>query len=97
MQYQVIGMDGTDEKALSRRLAVREEHITVGKKLKAEGKVLFGYALLGDAGQMIGSVYLFEVSSKDELDQIIQNDPYTKGDVWKEIEIKEVKVPGFVL
>jgi len=33
MQFTIIGLDGKDEKALERRLAVRDAHIALGEEL----------------------------------------------------------------
>lgn len=34
MQFLVIGKDGTDEKAMERRLAVRRPHLELGDKME---------------------------------------------------------------
>ena len=60
MQYIVIGYDGTDEKAMDRRLAVREEHLASVKKRFEAGEHLYGAAILDDEGKMIGSVMVVE-------------------------------------
>lgn len=97
MQYAVIGLDGKDQDALNRRLVVREKHIELSDKLRAEGKALFGYALLNQEGQMIGSVYVMQFDTRQELDDWLKIEPYVTGNVWQEIEVKPVKVgPSFV-
>jgi uncharacterized protein YciI len=96
MQFLVIGHDGTDEHALSRRMAVREAHIALGDKLRDAGKMLYGAAILDDHGKMTGSVLICEFDSRAELDQWLKEEPYVKGDVWKEIEVQPCKVgPSF--
>ncbi|MFD9105848.1 YciI family protein [Streptomyces virginiae] len=93
----LIGRDGTDEGALDRRLAVREAHIALGDKLVAEGRMLFGTALLGDDGNMIGSMLVLDYPSRAELDQWLAVEPYATSGVWEEITITPVRVgPSFV-
>ena len=97
MQFIVLGYDGADEGALERRHAVREEHITLGDKLRAEGKAIFGVAMLDDDGQMIGSVYVMEFENRAELDEWLKVEPYVTGDVWRRIEVIPAKVgPSFI-
>ncbi|GGQ27778.1 hypothetical protein GCM10010215_60060 [Streptomyces virginiae] len=97
MQFMLIGRDGTDEGALDRRLAVREAHIALGDKLVAEGRMLFGTALLGDDGNMIGSMLVLDYPSRAELDQWLAVEPYATSGVWEEITITPVRVgPSFV-
>ena len=53
-------------------------------------------ALLDDDGKMIGSVMIFDVDSREELDALLENEPYVTGNVWQDIEIKACKkAPGF--
>ena len=96
MPFLILGYDGDDEKALERRLAVREEHIRLGDSLLAEGKVLYGVAMLDDAGKMIGSVYIMNFETREEVDEWLKIEPYILGDVWKRVEVTPCKVgPSF--
>ncbi len=88
MQYLVIAWDGTDADALNRRLAAREAHLDGVKALKAEGKLLVGGAILDDEGKMIGSSVIVDFPSRADLDAWLQNDPYTKGNVWQRVEVR---------
>ncbi len=97
MPFLVLGYDGEDEDALARRMAVRDEHIKMGDRLRDEGKVLYGVAMLDDSGKMIGSVYIMNFDTREELDAWLKTEPYVSGDVWKRIEIKPCKVgPSFL-
>ncbi len=53
MQFVIIGLDGTDEEALNRRMAVRADHIALGDKLMASGNMWYGAALWNDDGKMM--------------------------------------------
>ncbi|HVE11863.1 MAG TPA: YciI family protein [Elusimicrobiota bacterium] len=97
MQFIVTGRDGTDPKALERRMAVREAHLKQADGLKAEGKLLYAAALLDDAGKMAGSVMICEFASRADLDGWLAVEPYVTGKVWAAVEVRPCKVgPAFV-
>ncbi|RLV69300.1 YCII-related [Streptomyces sp. CBMAI 2042] len=97
MQFMLIGRDGTDEGALERRLAVRDAHIALGDTLVAEGKMLFGTALLDENDRMIGSMLVLDYPSRAELDQWLAVEPYAVSGVWEDITVTPVRVgPSFV-
>jgi len=94
MQFIVIAHDYKD--GLERRLKVREKHLKHGDKLVAEGKALYGVALLDDKRDMKGSVYIMDFPSRRELDEWLQTEPYVKEKVWEKIEVIPCKVgPSF--
>lgn len=92
MHFMLTGYDGTDEGALGRRLAVRERHLELGVRLAEAGRLLYGAAILDDAGQMIGSVLILDYPSRTELEEWLKVEPYITGDVWRRIEIVPVRV-----
>lgn len=92
MQYIVTGFDGTDEKAIDRRLAAREEHLKGVERRFNAGEHLYGAALLDDTGKMIGSQMIVEYPSLDELNKWLEEEPYILGKVWEKVEIKPCKV-----
>ncbi|MEL7568523.1 MAG: YciI family protein [Dehalobacterium sp.] len=97
MQYLVTAYDGTDEKSLERRLAVREEHMkSVESKLKTR-EHLYGGAILDDTGKMIGSVLIVDYPSREELDNWLKVEPYVVGNVWERIDIQPLKVAPFFM
>ena len=93
MQFLVIGHDGTDDQALSRRMTAREAHLAGVVKMKEEGKAIFGTAILDDQGNMIGSVMVMDFPSREELDTWLNIEPYVKGGVWLRIEVLPTQVP----
>lgn len=96
MQYVVIAYDHKDG-GLERRLAVREKHIALGDKMRAEGNYLMGAALLNEHGQMTGSVMILDFPLKKELDDWLKIEPYVMEKVWDKIEIIPCKVgPTFL-
>jgi uncharacterized protein YciI len=97
MQFIVLAYDGTDQGALARRLAVRDDHVKLGDKLRDAGKMHLGIALLNDAGKMIGSMLVCDFDSRQELDEWLAIEPYVRGKVWETIEVTPCRIgPSFV-
>nr|WP_082995097.1 YciI family protein [Halomonas elongata] len=92
MQYVVTALDFTDQNALSRRIENREAHLAGLKKMVAEGTFLSGGAILDSEGRMVGSSAHVEFNSREALDNWIDNDPYTTGKVWGQIDIREINL-----
>ncbi len=92
MQFVVIARDGSDAQALERRMKAREAHLANVAKLKEQGKMLMGGAMLDDAGKMIGSVMVFDFPDQAQLEVWLKNDPYSTGGVWKSMEVNPFRV-----
>ncbi|PLT35208.1 YciI family protein [Bacillus sp. V5-8f] len=92
MQYIVTAYDGTDEKAIDRRLKVREEHLEGVERRVKEGHHLYGGAILDDEGKMIGSMMVVDFPSREELDNWLKVEPYVMGNVWQKIDIQPFRV-----
>ncbi|HQH79731.1 MAG TPA: YciI family protein [Synergistaceae bacterium] len=97
MQFLVLGYDGTDPEALSRRLAVREEHLKLFREGLASGKFRFGTAILNDDGQMAGSAILAEFPSREALEEWLRREPYVTGHVWQTITVHRAQMPACLL
>ncbi|UCE18144.1 MAG: hypothetical protein JSV84_14975 [Gemmatimonadota bacterium] len=96
MQFIVIAYDDTDEGALQRRLAVREDHLKTAKEMFDSGKWLYAAGILNDDGVMIGSMIVCEFPTRDELEQQwLKEEPYIIGNVWKKIDIYRTQVAPF--
>lgn len=97
MQFLVIGRDGADSEALNRRMAVRQAHIELGDKMRAQGKMLFGVAILDDSDKMVGSMLVCNFESRSELDDWLRIEPYVTGGVWQDVQVQSCKVgPTFL-
>ena len=92
MQFLIIGRDGTDDAAMSRRLAVRDAHIALGEKLRVAGNMWYGAALLNDHHQMIGSMLLMDFKDDRELRDWLDIEPYMTGKVWEQVEVQKCNV-----
>lgn len=92
MQFLVIGKDGTDEKAMERRMAAREAHLNLGDKMEASGERWYGCVMFDDNGNMIGSMAVMDFPSERELQAWLKYEPYAVGKVWKTIEVYKCNV-----
>jgi len=92
MEFILIAYDGTDAGALERRMKYRPEHLERIEKLKKAGEFLIGGAILSEAGQMIGSMILYNFPDRASLDERLKDEPYIFGKVWEKIEIKPFRV-----
>jgi len=93
MRFLVLGYDGSGEKALERRMAVREDHLAGSRQMYASGRWLYSGAILDDEGTMIGSFVVCDFASREELEERwLRDEPYVAGGVWERIEIHPVHV-----
>lgn len=87
MQFTVIGLDGKDEWALGRRLAVREEHIKLWEELLASWNMWYWAAIWDDDKKMIGSILMYDFKDEAEFNAYMEKEPYVVWKVWEDIQI----------
>lgn len=87
MQFVVIGLDGVDKDAPSRRQAARQAHIAMGENLLTLRNLWYGAVLLHDDSSMKGSIYVVNFPSEKELRAWLDEEPYIVGDVWRKVTI----------
>lgn len=92
MQFILTGYDAKDKAAIERRMAVREDHLENVKHLKQSGNFIWGGAILSEAGIMIGSVIIYEYGTREELDTMLEKEPYIIGKVWDKVQIENFKL-----
>lgn len=92
MQFLLLAYDGTDAEAPSRRTKVRPEHLERISVIKKKGEFITGGAILDENGNMKGSMIIYEVPDREALDEILKDEPYITGDVWRKIEIKHFRL-----
>jgi len=63
MQFLVLGYDGTDDKAVERRMAVREDHLTGSQQMYAAGRWQDSGALLDDGFGVRSLILVFSPTS----------------------------------
>lgn len=91
-QYLVIAHDGDDAEALPRRMAARPLHLAGASRLKANGNLLMGGAILNEQGQMNGSVMIVQFENQADFEAWYTQEPYITQDVWHSVEVKPFKV-----
>ena len=92
MQFLVIWRDGTDKKAIERRMSVRQAHLDLGTKMRKLGNRWYGAVLLDNNDTMIGSMAVMNFPSEKGLHEWLEKEPYVTGGVWKSIEIIKCNV-----
>jgi len=98
MQFIVIAYDGTDEKALERRMTVRADHLKQAEKWHGNGKWLYACGILNERGDLIGSMIVCDFPSREEMQrEWLDHEPYMLGRVWEKVDIHPARVPSFYL
>lgn len=97
MHFLIIARDGTDDRALERRLSARERHLASITRLRDEGRALYGAALIDDSGVMRGSVLVMNFETREDLDAYLLGEPYVTEEVWKDIEVRRCRVPDLFM
>lgn len=82
MLYSVIAYDKNDH--LQKRLSLREGHLEF---LSSCDKLKLAGPFLNDKEEPVGSLLVFDVETKEELEAILQQDPYAKADLFKSVTI----------
>lgn len=76
--------------ALSERMAVREAHLAyIGEHIE---RVKLAGPLLDEAGEMAGSLILYEAGSLAEAQAFSDADPYKAAGVFERVEISAMKI-----
>jgi len=97
MQFLVFATDATDDGALNRRMAARDEHVAMISAYREKGNMLIGAARLDDAGKMIGSTIICDFPTREDLDKWLEKEPYLQNNVWDEVKIEACAVgPSFL-
>jgi len=95
MDFLIIAYDGTDAGAPQRRQKAREGHLQRAQRMREEGHLVEGGAILNEQGGMIGSTLYMRFDDRQALQDYIDNDPYVTGQVWEKIEVKPIKLVKF--
>lgn len=81
----VIARDGTDAGAEARRLAARPPHFDRVRAAAEDGTLLFGSAILDEAGRMAGSVAVTRHADHASAQRFWAEDPYVTQGVWQDL------------
>jgi len=91
MPFIVIAQDYDNSSEL--RKIHRPAHLEYLKKLQNEKKLLVAAATLNDDAMMDGSVCIFLVSNEQEVLDLLKDEPYVIGKVWRSTQIIPCIVP----
>ncbi|QDL92779.1 hypothetical protein FDP22_13880 [Paroceanicella profunda] len=91
MQFTVIARDDTAPGTLDRRMAHRPEHLEGLFAGKKDGSIIDGGAIIGEDGNMAGSVMLYEAEDRAALDALLAAEVFYREKVWKDIEIIPIR------
>ncbi|TFK44500.1 hypothetical protein BDQ12DRAFT_717646 [Crucibulum laeve] len=86
--FFVYAPDKTDEGALDRRLSVREAHLKVAKERVANGFIRVGgmmttpETMLAEKKKMVGSMFVCQAESIEEVKKAVETDIYYTSNVW---------------
>ncbi|MCK6209047.1 YciI family protein [Georgenia sp. EYE_87] len=84
MPYLVETYDKPDHHDL--RLQVRDEHLQFLAE-NAELLLACGAKLSDDGGTASGGIYLLDVDSREEAEQLIAQDPFTRADLFDRVVV----------
>ncbi len=71
--------------SLELRKSVRPRHLAYLELIS--GRIAYGGPLLDHDGQPCGSVIIYNVENREEAEQLISEDPYTKAELFGHTEI----------
>lgn len=92
MGHVILGWDGTDAEAASRRAAVRPRHLDVITRWAAAGRLSLGVPLFGPEGQALGS--LMVLGEEDELGarEYLLEEPFARDGVWLSYQMRPFRI-----
>lgn len=90
MDFVVTAYDTPD--ALELRMQHRASHLAGARRLADDGHLRSGGAILDAEGRMIGSTLHMSFPSRDELQAWLDAEPYVLGGVWKDVDVREIRL-----
>ncbi|KAJ4468348.1 hypothetical protein J3R30DRAFT_3715290 [Lentinula aciculospora] len=94
-KFFVYAPDKTEEGTFAKRVAVRSEHLTRMKTILEAGTIRVGGVLLSpeslsaplEGQKMVGSTFICEAESLDDVKKMVEEDVYYKEGVWDKEKI----------
>jgi uncharacterized protein YciI len=97
MRFLLIAHDARDPEAHDRRMRARDRHLAQGQTMIADGRALFGTAILDDEGNIIGSMLVMDFPTRQEFDAWLRTEPYVVEGVWGDVQVHPCRVgPAFL-
>jgi uncharacterized protein YciI len=82
MAFALLGWDGTDEGAASRRAAARDRHLALIGAMAEDGTLALGAPLLDRAGRIAGSLMFLSGEDRSVVDAYLAEEPFATEGVW---------------
>jgi uncharacterized protein len=88
MLFVVYSLDdpATGKEIRKRTRAAHLRYVAQNRRL-----VQYGGALVGEAGEMIGTLQILEVESRQALDRFLSEDPYNQNKLFAKVIITETR------
>ena len=92
MGYVILGWDGEDEGATTRRAALRERHLEVITRWAASGRLHLAVPLFRADGTAAGSVMI--LNDEDELGarEYLLEEPFAREGVWLSYQMRPYRI-----
>jgi hypothetical protein len=88
-QFVAICLDIED--GLERRMAAREAHLAYARTLPP-GFIKLAGPFLDPAGEMCGSLFIFEAEGKAAIDAYFAKDPYVLAGLFASVDVRPWRV-----
>lgn len=79
--------DLKDPEVQRKRAELRPAHIARASGFRERGHLVIGCAIFDEAGNPAGSATIARFDTREELDQWLADDPWTKAGLWSNFEV----------
>ncbi|RYJ02094.1 MAG: hypothetical protein EON47_08610 [Acetobacteraceae bacterium] len=92
MGFVLIGHDGEDADAATRREAAREPHLASIHRNAAAGRLVMSGPRLRPDGSTAGSLQVFEVPAQADMETYLEQEPFVAKGVWARVEVLPFRI-----
>jgi len=89
--YLFQALDHPGEQTRARRAAARGDHMKQLHELHARGHIHDAGALLDDAGNIIGSLIIYEARDIDQARSFAAADPFAREGIWAQNSVRSYR------
>src|SRR3954469_21692014 len=87
MYFAIVAKDAPGSETQERHLAARPEHMDGLRRLRIEGHMIDGGAILDEAGGLVGSGLLCDFPDRAALDAYLGEEAFARERVWQDITV----------
>ena len=92
MGFVLIGHDGEDADAATRREAARAPHLASIHRNASAGRLVMSGPRLRPDGSTAGSLQFFEVPTQADMDTYLEEEPFVAKGVWTRVEVLPFRI-----